>query len=253
MFDEIYSVREADPTLLSVFSEAFGSEAPPPEVQAFSFVTASDLRRIARSLALRPGDRLADLGCGTGGCGLWVAAQTGASLEGVDASRVAVERASLRAREFRLDASFQVGTFADTGLRESWFDGAMSVDALWLSPDLGASLAEIRRVLRPGGRLVFTSWETPLAMPGFPPQVEDHRPALEAAGFRVLSHRECDGWRERQRAVYAGVLAHEAELAAQESAVARMMLSEARVATGLEDGVDYLAPARRVLVAAERA
>ena len=48
-----------------------------------------------------------------------------------------------------------------TGLAEAAAaaDGAISVDALQYAPDKRARLKEAARILRPGGRLVFTAFE----------------------------------------------------------------------------------------------
>jgi hypothetical protein len=52
--------------------------------------------------------------------------------------------------------------------------------------------------LRPGGRLVLTTWDYDRQPEGRPPQVEDHRPLLEDAGFDVDAYEETREWRERQ-------------------------------------------------------
>ena len=45
----------------------------PAEVEPFSFVSAGLLRHVLRAADLGPGQTLADLGCGRGGPGLWLA------------------------------------------------------------------------------------------------------------------------------------------------------------------------------------
>jgi SAM-dependent methyltransferase len=90
----------------------------PTEIEPFSFVSADLLRHVARALDLSPGQTLADLGCGRGGPGLWLAQQAGAALVGVDFSPVAVDQAAQRAVLFGLAgrARFVVGHLARTGL-----------------------------------------------------------------------------------------------------------------------------------------
>ena len=66
-----------------VWRSVFGDEYP-TGLDPYSFVTRSELARFARDLRIGPGERLADLGCGRGGAGLWVAATTGAHLTGID-------------------------------------------------------------------------------------------------------------------------------------------------------------------------
>jgi SAM-dependent methyltransferase len=115
-----------------------------------------------------------------------------------------------------LAADFQRGEFEATGLPDQAADGVMSVDALLFTPDKAAALIELRRILRPGGRLVFTSWDYHRQPIGRPPQVPDHRPHLEAAGFDVLAYDETVDWRRHVDAVADGLLA-EVDALAEES------------------------------------
>ncbi len=101
---------------------------------------------------LRPGDRVLDLGCGTG---RFVAAarDAGADVVGVDIAERALERAR------------RVAPGADLRLVSP--DGTLplghgEVDLVWCSevlehvPDTATFLTEVRRVLRRGGRLLLT-------------------------------------------------------------------------------------------------
>jgi ubiquinone/menaquinone biosynthesis C-methylase UbiE len=76
-----------------------------------------------------------------------VARETGATLTGLDVSPVAMAQAAGRVAAFGLvgRARFQIGDLAATGLPEAAFDGAMSVDALWLARDKPAALREVAR------------------------------------------------------------------------------------------------------------
>ncbi|MFD0351521.1 class I SAM-dependent methyltransferase [Kitasatospora aburaviensis] len=113
---------------------------------------------MTRRLGLRPGDRLIDLGCGTGGTGLWLARATGARLVGIDISPVAVRIAAARTNDFvpANRAAFRVGTVRATGLPTSYADGLVCVDALGPAGDRGQALHEMHRILRPGARAVIT-------------------------------------------------------------------------------------------------
>jgi len=150
-----------------------------------------------------------------------VARATGASLIGVDLSPVAVAEAAARAADFGLagHARFLAGSFADTGLPDASCDGAVSGDALFYGPDYGATMREIARMLRPGARLAFSSWEldrpSPLLRAG---PIPDYRPHLEAAGFAVEVYEEAEEWEPRWRAVFAGFRAHHAELVGERGA-----------------------------------
>src|SRR6202042_3734752 len=130
----------------------------------------------------------------------WLAAATGAKLVGLDLDETALTAARQRADQVDLggQASFSRGSFADTGLPDGSAQAVMSVDALLFAPDKRAAVAELARLLAPGGRLVLPGWTYPPPPPGPPPQVADHRPLLEQAEFDVRSYEETEAWRERQ-------------------------------------------------------
>src|SRR6266536_1839389 len=94
-FDAAFSAS-ASPGIRRVWERA--EPGLPAEVEPFSFVSASLLRHVLQAADLGPGQTLADLGCGRGGPGLWLAREAGASLVGVDFSPVAVEQAAHRPR-----------------------------------------------------------------------------------------------------------------------------------------------------------
>lgn len=133
----------------------------PVEVDPSSSCTRSLLAHIREMLALRAGDTLVDLGCGRGGPGLWLARETKARLIGLDFSPKAIALAMRTAQRFALTtpAQFRVASFDATGLPDASAVGVMSVDALAFAPDHDAALRELRRVLRPGARAVFTAAE----------------------------------------------------------------------------------------------
>ena len=212
-YNAVYAATPGSATLRRLWHELAEGLDFPEDFGHISFVTLRELRRIAAELRLRPGATLVDLGCGRAGPALWVARETGAALVGVDFSTVAVEQAAARASELGLAdrARFVVGTFADTGLDAGSADGAMSEDALQYAPDKRAALAEAARILRPGGRLVFTAFElepgrvTGLPVFGVDP-VEDYRPLLSEAGFTVEVYEEVPGWPEPMRTTYSALL-----------------------------------------------
>ncbi|EMD23577.1 class I SAM-dependent methyltransferase [Amycolatopsis azurea] len=198
-----------------IWAEVYGDEYP-AELDTYSFVTRSDLHHIAREARLAPGGRLADIGCGRGGPGLWVAAHTRATLTGVDIAETALASARRRAESMDVEpAGFRVGSFEDTGLDDASFEAVMSIDALLFAPDKPRACAEFARILAPGGRLLVTTWDFEGQPVNRPPQVADHRPLLEEAGFDVLSYEVTPDWRERQRRTMELSLERVADLAAE--------------------------------------
>lgn len=212
-YDAVYGSVPNSPTLRRLWHEHAERLEYPEEFGNIGFTTLAELRRVASELRIGPGDALADLGCGMAGPALWVARETGARLIGVDLSPVAVKQAGARAEELGLagQANFVVGSFADSGLETDWADGAMSEDALQYAPDKQAAMSEAARILRPGGRLVFTAFELDpkraanLPILGADP-VDDYRPAMVKAGFSVEVYEEVPGWPEPMTATYSAIL-----------------------------------------------
>ena len=212
-YDAVYAATPNSPTLRRLWHQHAEGPDFPEEFGHVSFVTLDQLRRMAAELRLEPGQTLVDVGCGRGGPALWMARETGARLVGVDFSSVAVQQATARAAELGLagQARFVVGSFADTGLEADSADGAMSEDAIQYVPDKRAALAEAARILRPGGRLVFTAFELdPEHVVGLPAlgtdPVDDYRPLLNAAGFTIEVYEEAPGWPEPVRTTYQALL-----------------------------------------------
>jgi SAM-dependent methyltransferase len=114
------------------------------------YITRSELREMVCALHVGAGQKIADLGCGRGGPGQWIAGVTGAALVGIDFSAVALEQARARARRLGIASSYQSGSFDATGLDPASVDGALSIDVIWAIPDKQAGFDETARILRPG-------------------------------------------------------------------------------------------------------
>jgi SAM-dependent methyltransferase len=190
------------------------------------------LQRLAGALQIGPGHTVVDLGCGHGGPGLWVAQQLGAHLIGIDLSAVGVVLAQDRAAVLGLGerARFQEGDLTATGLPEASCDAAISLDVFVFVPDKAAAVREAARILRPGGRFGFTTWEqSGYSVRLGAPQLADHRPLLIAAGFDVEVYEEPPDWQRQQRALLEGIIVSEPELAEEmEAAVAAGFVAMAR-------------------------
>ena len=193
-------------------TNAYGGDFP-REFAHIGFLTVAEAQRMRELLQIGPGDVLADLACGAGGPGLWMAEQSGASLIGADPSAAGLSAARTRARAVDLaDRSrFQQGTFEQTNLPDGAVDAVMSVDAFQYAPDKRAALAEFFRILRPGGRVSIIAFEVdPAKVAGVPvigaDPVPDYVPLFEAAGFDVEAYEETPGWRERVNAAFGAVV-----------------------------------------------
>jgi cyclopropane fatty-acyl-phospholipid synthase-like methyltransferase len=213
VFEDTYSTA-ASPTEERIWREVLGDEYP-EGIDPYSYLTMTELKRFADEVHVGPGETLVDVGCGRGGAALWVASATGAELIGIDIAESALVAARERASAMGRAATFQRGEFEATGLGGGSADAVMSVDALLFTPSKEAATVELRRILRPGGRLVLTSWDYHSQPVGRPPQVADHRPLVEAAGFKVLAYDTTVKWREHAERIGQGLLASVEELAAE--------------------------------------
>lgn len=92
--------------------------------------------------------RVLEVGCGWGELAEWLAKETGAEVVAVDLS----ERMVSLARERGVDA--RLGDVQELEFADGEFDCAVAAWMLYHVPDLDGAIAELARVLRPGGRLV---------------------------------------------------------------------------------------------------
>ncbi|MGW4904642.1 class I SAM-dependent methyltransferase [Streptomyces albidoflavus] len=227
-------------TLRNIYRDVYGADYP-EEVEPFGFVTMTDLGVIAEYLSGYGVKNLVDIGCGRGGPGLWVARDVGASLHGVDIVAEALNEARQLAERMTevQAATFQAASITETGQPDGVFDGAMSVDALWMVIDKMAAFEEMGRLLKPGSPLIFTTW----APPHF-----DYAWFMEPSGFSAIETREITGSGQRQNAVYDRIIREKDALARELGVEAgEVLVHEAAEAGRL------LATVPRVMVQAIRA
>jgi sterol 24-C-methyltransferase len=118
---------------------------------------------LGRRLELPPGSLVADAGCGEGGVALRLANKFGLRVTGVDVLTDNVERAKRAAVESGLakELRFQVADYTQLPFGSASFNGLYTMETLVHADDHVAALAEFRRVLKPGGRLVLFEYTMP--------------------------------------------------------------------------------------------
>lgn len=156
-YNALHLARAASPLTAYLYAAAMG-DAYPAEIDASSSCDWPLLGTLVANLRIPPGSALVDLGCGTGGIGLWLARALNVPVVGIDISPRAVDLAAARIPDFLPPgrAAFRVGTVERTGLPDASAGGVVCVDALGHAADPLAALAEIRRILTPGARAVVT-------------------------------------------------------------------------------------------------
>jgi demethylmenaquinone methyltransferase/2-methoxy-6-polyprenyl-1,4-benzoquinol methylase len=107
-------------------------------------------RRLTVDAVVRPGDRVLDACCGTGDLAI-AGAQAGGVVTGVDFSAPMLERARRKAPELE----WVEGDALALPLEDGSFDAATVGFGVRNLADLDGGLRELRRVLRPGGRLAI--------------------------------------------------------------------------------------------------
>lgn len=121
-------------------------------------------RRLLDHAALRPGLRLLDLGCGTGTLAIMAKERERAIwITGVDGDPAVLGRARAKAAARALDIEFVDGRATALPFERADFDlvlCSLFLHHLWPHERL-ATLGEVQRVLRPGGRLLVADWGAP--------------------------------------------------------------------------------------------
>src|SRR5262245_19116876 len=118
-------------------------------------------RRVAALAAAAPGSRVLDLACGTGDIAFELA-RGGARVTGLDITHRMLELARLKTPEAsRGRVAFLTGDMMALPFAGAHFDVVTTGYGIRNVPELAVALAEIRRVLRPGGVFVSLDFDRP--------------------------------------------------------------------------------------------
>ena len=150
---------------------------------------------------LAPGESVLEVGCGTGEIALRAKARLGprGSVTGIDPSPEMIAVARLKAARANLDVDYRVASVEALPFADATFDVVLSSLMMHHLPEdlKPRALAEIRRVLKPGGRLLIVDLTEPtsrlarlqpvwLIHRQLPSDVRDLPELLEAAGFAAV-------------------------------------------------------------------
>ena len=116
---------------------------------------------VLRAAGITAGERVLDVGCGCGATTLAAAAAAlpGGVALGLDLSVPMTDHARRRAEELDVPAHFDVGDAQVHPLPAGSFDAIISRFGVMFFDDPVTAFTNLRRALRPGGRLVFVCWQ----------------------------------------------------------------------------------------------
>src|SRR6266446_3175955 len=161
------------------------------------------LRQMTADLAqLQPGETVLDVGCGTGTLALEAYERVGATgrLCGIDPAPQQITRARRKAARRGLPIDFQAGVIEQLTFPDQSFDVVLSTLMMHHLPDdlKRQGLAEIARVLKPGGRLLVVDARRPEEHHDRPARlagpwnsgIQDQPALMKEAGFSQVESGE---------------------------------------------------------------
>ena len=160
---------------------------------------------------LKPGERVVDLGSGSGLDTFMAALAVGPTgrVVGVDMTDAQLAKAERLATQNRVECvTYHKAYIEETGLEAGAFDCVISNGVINLAPDKGRVFLEAARVLKRGGRLAIADIVTEQPLPegvvcnadlwaaciGGAAQQNDYRTAIEASGLRVETLEDNQGY-----------------------------------------------------------
>jgi ubiquinone/menaquinone biosynthesis C-methylase UbiE len=128
-------------------------------------VNGPNSRQIVEMAKIKPGDKVLDVGCGTGDLTLTARKYAGAlgSAYGIDASPEGIDIARKKAKRSGSEAVFEVGLIEKIAYPDATFDVVISRLVIHHLPDdlKRQGFREIYRVLKPGGHVFLADFRPP--------------------------------------------------------------------------------------------
>jgi len=135
----------------AVQREAWGLFAP---TELITTPTAAHLIKHAK---IKAGDNVLDIACGTGVTTI-TAARLGANIKGLDLSPKLLEKANWNAQLAGVQIEFTEGDAESLPYKDAEFDVVISQFGHMFAPRPDVTVAEMLRVLKPGGTIAFSTW-----------------------------------------------------------------------------------------------
>jgi ubiquinone/menaquinone biosynthesis C-methylase UbiE len=156
-------------------------------------------RPIFDLLAVQAGEMILDVGCGTGGAVRALAPQVGQQgrVIGIDASATMIAEAEARSAGLALPIEYRVADAHALPFPDNSVDGCYADGVFEILPDPRRALAEMVRVLRPGGRLVIPGPDADGSV------IDAADRAVTRRFIHFMSDTESNGWIGRQLPGYA--------------------------------------------------
>ena len=118
----------------------------------------SDLKEIHKMLDLLKFDRTSevlDIGCGNGGITEYVSDLTQASVTGTDYVPEAIAQAVKRTNDKRDRLHFRIANLEMLDFEAESFDAILSIDSIFFGREMKATLAALKKILKPGGQMAI--------------------------------------------------------------------------------------------------
>ncbi len=144
-------------------------------MEIFTTMPAASLVNFA---ALNPTQKVLDVGCGTGVVAI-TAARQGAKLTGIDLSPALIKVAKENAVIANLDVHFEEGDVEALPYADNTFDVVLSQFGHMFAPRPQIAIAQMLRVLKPGGLIAFSTWPPDLFVGRMFSLVSKYSPAPE--------------------------------------------------------------------------
>lgn len=125
--------------------------------QVLEHMTATAAPSLVKFAGVTERSNVADVACGTGVVAL-TAARLGAKVTGVDLTPELIDRARENAALMQVEATWHVGDVEKLPLPDASFDFVLSQFGHIFAPRPELAVAEMLRVLKPGGTIAFTTW-----------------------------------------------------------------------------------------------